>query len=256
MPACPPPAPVLECGLVACPPDWRVDEPQGAPFCRIYHVTGGSVTYRDAVGGSRLPVGSLCLFPTHVPYTLRQDPAHPLHCLWFHRDLFPLALRRFLAVPVPDRGLLRSLLDALAEGVRANRDPRILLHLLEALVLEVRTQAPDALVSVSDRGVLAAAAHLQDHLDTPLSNGDLARLAGYHPDHLARLFRNRLGTTPHRYHLQLRLRQAAHLLSEGATLAETAARCGFGDAKAFGRAFLRQYGLPPSRYRRERRSLP
>jgi AraC-like DNA-binding protein len=81
----------------------------------------------------------------------------------------------------------------------------------------------------------------------------LDRLAGelhVSPFHLAKVFRDRTGSTIHRYLVDLRLRTALHHLSasEGA-LARIATELGFASHSHFTGSFRRSFGVPPSAVR-------
>lgn len=80
--------------------------------------------------------------------------------------------------------------------------------------------------------------------------GELARRAGYSPQHLNRLFRKSVGMTPLRILHGMRLDRAASLLRETELTAEAIAeQLGFNDAAYFSRAFRKQFGQSPGRYR-------
>jgi transcriptional regulator GlxA family with amidase domain len=93
-----------------------------------------------------------------------------------------------------------------------------------------------------------------DHVNTNLA-GDLdtmtlADVAGVSPRHLTRLFLTHLGQTPGRFVRNARTAAAAHLvLTTSLPLPGVATRCGFGSAETLRLAFVRRYGIPPSRYR-------
>ncbi|GAA3204491.1 GlxA family transcriptional regulator [Dactylosporangium siamense] len=92
--------------------------------------------------------------------------------------------------------------------------------------------------------------HINAALDGDLSTTSLARVAGVSPRHLTRLFLTNLGQTPGRYVRDVRTAAAAHLLLTTALpLPGVAARCGLGSAETLRAAFLRRYGIAPSRYR-------
>lgn len=86
--------------------------------------------------------------------------------------------------------------------------------------------------------------------DLPLE--ELAAAVNCSPFHLTRLFRRALGTTPHQYHLRLRLALALRQLQAGESdLAALAHDLGFSSQSHFGEAFRRGVGCTPSNARRE-----
>ncbi|MCC5840407.1 MAG: substrate-binding domain-containing protein [Opitutales bacterium] len=79
---------------------------------------------------------------------------------------------------------------------------------------------------------------------------DMARIANLPERTLTRRFRLATGTSPTRYILSLRLDEARRLLGEGEdSVEEIAEAVGFRDVKWFYRAFSREVGEPPGRFR-------
>jgi transcriptional regulator GlxA family with amidase domain len=92
--------------------------------------------------------------------------------------------------------------------------------------------------------------HVNANLDSDLTTAALAGVAGVSPRHLTRLFLTHVGQAPGRFVRQVRTAAAARLLvTTSLPLPSVAARCGFGSAETLRLAFLRRYGIPPSRYR-------
>ena len=84
-----------------------------------------------------------------------------------------------------------------------------------------------------------------------LRMGDLARDAGVHPVHLARVFRKLEKRTPGEYQQRLQLRAACELLRDPEwPLAAIAAECGFADQSHFTRVFRRMAATTPGQFRR------
>ncbi len=99
--------------------------------------------------------------------------------------------------------------------------------------------------------VAAMLAELERHLDREATLDELARHAGFSPQHLNRVFTRSLGTTPLKYLAQLRMQRAAALLRDGVlTVAEIARRVGHPDPDYFSRQFSAHFGVSPSAYRR------
>ncbi|MBK8019098.1 MAG: helix-turn-helix transcriptional regulator [Betaproteobacteria bacterium] len=75
--------------------------------------------------------------------------------------------------------------------------------------------------------------------------------------YLARLFKERLGTTFADYLAQVRARQSLPYLANGhTTVLELALACGFPNVKSYLQAFRRQYGRTPTEWRRLHEGAP
>jgi AraC-like DNA-binding protein len=100
------------------------------------------------------------------------------------------------------------------------------------------------------RPVDAARELLDASLDRQVTLLELARHAHTSPYHLHRRFREAFGVTPHEYLLRRRLERARDLLSEGATVTETAEATGFSSPGYFSTVFRRRFGVTPTAFRR------
>ncbi|MEM9048136.1 MAG: GlxA family transcriptional regulator [Pseudomonadota bacterium] len=112
-------------------------------------------------------------------------------------------------------------------------------------------------VAIGEPRVATAIGLMEAHLAAPLSIADLARRAGVSRRHLQALFRDRLGVSPKRHYLTLRLGQAMRLLLETRrSVAAIAAETGFSDPSAFSSAYLRMHGERPAQTRQTRHVRP
>ena len=90
----------------------------------------------------------------------------------------------------------------------------------------------------------------------PPSVEQLAEKRGLSRTRFAHLFRETTGITPARFITQLRLSEAARLLTEtDLKLAQIALQTGFADATHFGKVFRRTFFTTPTNYRNSRRPL-
>lgn len=90
--------------------------------------------------------------------------------------------------------------------------------------------------------------------DHPWTIADLAKEVGLSRSALVERFTRYLSEPPMTYLTRWRLQLAARsLLRTPKGVAEIAAEVGYESEAAFNRAFKREFGLPPARYRRERR---
>lgn len=93
--------------------------------------------------------------------------------------------------------------------------------------------------------------HIEAHLAEPITMGALARAARYSPWHAARLFKEVTGKSPFEYIRMRRLSEAAQRLrASPCRVIDVAFDFVFDSHEGFTRAFARQFGMPPERFRR------
>ncbi|MDI2126546.1 GlxA family transcriptional regulator [Yinghuangia seranimata] len=154
-----------------------------------------------------------------------------------------------------------SALDLTLAFVEEDHGPDMARMVARGLVTYLQRPGNQAQVSMFLSGpppehplVRRLAAHIAERPSADLSPAALARAAGVSSRHLSRLFETQLGTTPARYVRSVRTETAAHLLSStGLPLGAVARRCGFGSTETMRQAFLDNYGVVPSGYRRMHR---
>lgn len=93
-------------------------------------------------------------------------------------------------------------------------------------------------------------AFLHSHCDQPLDGGSLAQAAFVSQQHLIRLYRRHLDTTPMRRVWEVRTRRGIDLLREtGLSIGEISLRCGFQSPYHFSRLVKERTGLSPRQLR-------
>ena len=81
-----------------------------------------------------------------------------------------------------------------------------------------------------------------------LSVSELARAFGFERSYLFRIFKERYGIGPKEYIIDVRMKNAAYLLSEGYSVSQASEMVGYSDPFNFSKAFKAHYGISPSRY--------
>ena len=102
------------------------------------------------------------------------------------------------------------------------------------------------------RAVADAITFIQANYAREVKLEDVAAAVHLSPFHLARLFKQVTGSSPHQYLVQVRVNAARSLLSAGSgqrSLAEVAAAVGFADQSHLTRQFKRHFGVTPSQFR-------
>lgn len=97
---------------------------------------------------------------------------------------------------------------------------------------------------------------IEERLAKAIPNSVLARVAGLSVDALERAFKRHFGTTAARYVTEMRVREAAHLLSQtDQTLEAIADLTGFPNRAYFSRVFKKITDESPARFRRKHRRI-
>jgi AraC-like DNA-binding protein len=102
-----------------------------------------------------------------------------------------------------------------------------------------------------DAGINEAIAYIGNHLTESFSERDLAAISRLSPSGFSRSFRRHTGMTLGQYVNRLRINLASQLLMSeaGMPMTEVCFASGFTNVSNFNRQFLRQKGMPPSRFR-------
>lgn len=97
------------------------------------------------------------------------------------------------------------------------------------------------------RRVAHAVRYIEENLGQALRVGQVAAQLHMDAAYFSKLFKRETGLSPSAYILVLRLDKAHAMLKNGYAVGKTAQMLGFCDAKAFRTAFVRRFGVLPSR---------
>lgn len=240
-------------GCQTVPEDWHVDEKSACGYVRVYEIYSGELEYRDSGGCRSIKPGTICLFPSAVPFSIRHNPRNPLCCTHLHLDIAPAVLRRLAVLDAPEDSLPRRIFAALRISAESGND-RITEQLAAAFEEYCRQQE---LFPVLDGGISRALRAMSEQVRKNWSVRELSELAGYSESYFIRRFRAEAGASPHQYLISCRMRAAVRLLWDGSvSVSQAAEQAGYPDLKSFSRAFRRHYGLSPSEYRAAGRLFP
>jgi AraC-like DNA-binding protein/PAS domain-containing protein len=96
-----------------------------------------------------------------------------------------------------------------------------------------------------------ASRYLREHLAERIDLSSLSGVLAVSPDHLGRVFKRHMGTTPHQFLIDLRLEAAEGLLAEtDLTVTQIAWRVGFASPSHFVTTFRARTGTTPLEFRR------
>lgn len=213
-------------------------------------------------GRYRVAAGEVAILPARVPHVYRADPDDPWSIWWLHAtgsDVPELVA----AICTPESGVVvapRDIYSAVAAIERVvvalERDETAAsLYLasgaawaLFAQLASDRLQGPAA---TADR-IQIVQDYLRDNLASPVSVGELARLASLSTSHFAALFKASTGSGVVEYVRRLRSARARELLiTTDASIADIGVSVGYSDPFYFSRQFRLVNGTSPSDFRRD-----
>lgn len=278
------------CGEVTCLPGLRFDEHDHAGTFEFLYVMRGSCRFQIAGNSTTVNPGEIFIVHPEERHSLDMDDKAKGQILWTRLNLLKLPGQgtKLQALLLQDR--TRILLGAhdvepVIRGIirqAMRRGPRyarvisaqvrlmveLLLQCVEARELPARTPARrrsenDPVIEVfagpNRKGTLSweidkAIEAIRKQLDGRLKIDNLAAVAGYSVSHFYYRFQAETGTTPHQFHLNLRLEAAKEaLLRPESTVLMVAELFGFSSGQHFSTVFTKAVGLTPSAWRAEYR---
>lgn len=141
------------------------------------------------------------------------------------------------------------------------KSPAMVSRLAEILFMEAvrrylessRSDENKAIAGINDSVVARALSLVHDHLSRRWTTEILAREAGLSRSAFADRFTRVVGEPPMGYVTRLRLEQATTQLAESTnSIARIASDIGYESEAAFNRAFKREYGIPPTSWRKNK----
>lgn len=187
------------------------------------------------------------------------------HRVTLHWEAIPAFQEEFPGVEVTselfeiDRNLITcaggtAALDLMLYVIQASFGEDLAIRVCEQFIKSGIRQKSDtqridlaARLGVYHPRLLQVVEHMEQHLEEPLTQANLARQAKLSVRQLERLFKQYLQATPAAYYLQLRLLRARALLRDSRlSVAEIALACGFVAVAHFSRAYRREFGHAPS----------
>lgn len=166
--------------------------------------------------------------------------------------------RYVISGPVVTTGGAAPCLDMMLELIRTRHGAELALRVAGAFLYEpvhaatVPQQALSAArLAKGDPALGRAITLMEAGIEAPVSIAAIARRIGLSQRRLEMLFADRLGTSPGRFFLDLRLDEARRMVIDTRLpLQEVALRTGFSSQAAFARAFRARFGTPASALRR------
>lgn len=225
----------------------------------VYHPSGSGTTRTQGDPEERrFAPGSVVVYPPAVPHDQRMTIEGEDCCLivqcrlrrqrWPERTLYlpaladPVTLQEFLSL---------CHLSPVSDGLRGRMLQARALAVVCALVAEAANAEAGECPDSATLHVHKALRHIDEHLQTTVSVGDVARAVGLSGEHLRHVFARQTGGTLSRYLGQARIRRVTELLRHTALpLKAIAAACGFQNERYLCSVYKKATGRTPGQERR------
>ena len=234
---------------------------------KFYYITEGSceviidgVTYCAKAG-------DWLIIPAHASHSYHNDSSAPFSKYWMHFDVYPnssmfntLGLPRCVKADKDSHAM--RLFKEFAPLARSDKfiDRLTVKSRLIELIGEYIKLCGAELTDVkghTNKRFDDLIRYINENLDKPLSNEELAQKYFVHPNHFVRTFKDKMGQTPAKYIKNKKLEAGKRLLEQSElSVSQVAVTIGLSDPAHFSRLFRERYGMPPTLYREHyRRSL-
>ena len=243
-------------------------------FYEIYYFISGNVDYLVENKTYHLQPGDLILMSPlelHQPLFSEQSGTYERIVLWIDgKKLSSLSTSeisflscfkqshsdttdRIYHVNEERQGMLQFFLDELATTMNTNTiySPLIANTLLTWLLCNFHSMTSQTPSVEDHRRMSVQIANCVDyinlHLNEDLSLDLLSKECYISKQHLLRTFKDAMGFSVHQYIQKKRLLTARQYMQNGDSPKEAAFKCGFSDYSVFYRAYMKEYGVSPSK---------
>jgi AraC-like DNA-binding protein len=213
---------------------------------QLIYASTGVIAVHTAAGDWVAACDRAVWLPAGVWHEHRFYGVSAFHSIAFPRTHAPLPTDAPGLVPVG--ALLRELIVACTEDDVPAREAGRLRAVVRDQLRHTRT-LPITLPAATDQRLARACEVASLDLARPLPLPTLAAAVGSSERTLARLFRTEFGMTYPRWRTNLRVYRAMIDLAAGASVTDTAHRCGWATPSAFIDTFRRTMGRTPGAYR-------
>ena len=230
----------------------------GGGINRLYYITSGEGGYDFRGKRYTFKKNVLYLIPAHsnIPtWSSYKSEESRLHHIYVNFELIPPILTKEVIELDPDEHPVvnlsfKSLCNFINEfqyklNTIGEDELRYMKSSLVYIVSKMIEQNQTKILD--DKILLSALSEMHKGISTDISIRDIAEKSFMSYYGFIRRFKNVLGTTPYTYLKQLRIRTAEALRAEGATLEETAEKCGYSDSAALLHAIANEKRLPSAR---------
>ena len=228
----------------------------------LYLITKGSCVINIEGKDYHATEGSCFFIPAGTLYDYHSDTREVFEQVYIHFDFFPEDSHIFHLLNLPymleatEKSKLYNMFFEFASLVNSEDITdriRIKAVILGILSEYISLSGVDrvAISGRNDECMNNILNYINSHLDGTITNKQLAKVAGMHPNHMIRFFKNRTGITPAKYVTIQKMEYAKMLIEEKEySIQEITEKIGLEHISHFSKLFKSYYGVSPAGYRK------
>lgn len=253
---------LLYSGTVRDDPHW-FNVPHKHEFCEVLFINHGSG--RIVIGGVEYPLheGDLVILNPGIVHEESSDPLNPLHFVFIAIDNFQIGSMEanFLLAPggcpIINSQKYRNKIESLFADILQETSSMVSFY-AEMSIYQVNVlllTITRLLLVGGDEQLTLECRKVKEYIDhnytAQITLDELSESVYISKHHLAHSFKQQVGTSPIRYLINRRMKEASHLLVQtDDSVAQIAAQVGYNDPVYFSQIFKRTIGVSPQVYRK------
>lgn len=221
---------LFSCGVCVAPENWAIHSVP-RPY-RLYYIRNGSAYFRRGKEEFPLKKNHFYLFPSSLPFLVRQDPDDRLDHMYYDFLMSPpIVSPEPICCSIDDDPLFPAFLSimestALSHMNTKTQDSKDTAgSVLDAFLSLMCTYMP--VKEMLDSDIMSSVEYIESHYNEPITVSDIAAHLFLNEDYFIQKFKKSIGMTPYAYLSTLRLRIANSLISDGMSISDAATAVGY-----------------------------
>lgn len=230
-------------------------------FYRLLYAFGGSCIYEDENGSEILDSGAVYLLPAKS-YSLKQNNDEIFDHIWGQFQIDGWQINEIIEINIKNDpvytnylSLIKSLSECYynenGENITALSGGEKFFPVFSNLFSSFITYLYLYIYKTDDNKNFLDKVidYIKNHLSSDLSNDTLAETVQYSRAHFIQEFTKAYGISPQKYVVKVRISLAIQMLMNNEKIYNIAYKVGYDNPKSFARAFKRETGISPQKYK-------